>query len=476
MTTDPLHVELSSLLKPVGQEHVLRWWAELSPGEKEALAVQVRGMDLARVNRLARSLRVEAERAPRGGPLQPPPIRSLAAMDAVTRRAAREEGERAIRAGQVACYMVAGGQATRLGIDGPKGTVEVGPVSRKSLFRLHAEKILAASIRYSTEIPWLLLTSDATDRETREFFEREGNFGLGPAQVRFLLQGSLPAFTPDGRILMKTRSEIFMGPDGHGGAIHALSGSGLLDDLLKEGTDVLSYFQVDNPLAPPIDPVFIGLHRLEGAEVSSKVAEKTDPEEKVGVFALRDGSLTVVEYTEISDEDRLARVEGGRLKFRGGNLAIHVMSLSFLDRLREEGLSLPHHPARKIVPALDEAGRPTTPSEPNGVKFESFIFDAIPLARTSFVAEVVREDEFQPIKNAAGKFTLEDARQALSRLHARWLAGVVEVPSDASGSPSQPVEISPMYALDEEELRSRVPPDLQIEGPLYLSPEPVPGE
>lgn len=471
MARDRLHDELSAKLAPIGQEGVLRWWDEISDREREALADQVRGLDLPLTGSLARRA-CEGERQEAStGPLSPPAITSLAGMDRRRIAEVREAGEEAIRAGRVACFMVAGGQATRLGIDAPKGTFPITPVREKTLYRLHAEKILAASRRYGVQIPWLILTSDATESGTREAFARDGWYGLAEGQVTFLCQGSLPAFDTSGRIVMRSRSEIFLSPDGHGGALKALWRSGSIERLDGHGVRVLSYFQVDNPLAPPLDPLFIGLHVVEGAEVSSKVVEKTDPDEKVGAFAIRDGRQCVVEYSELPERDRTARDESGRLLYRGGSIAIHAWSLSFIERLRSEGRSLLYHPARKVVPCADEARRPITPRSTNGIKFESFIFDAIPMAKKGVVVEVRREDEFQPVKSAAGRDTPEEARAALSRLHARWLDPVTPVPRDEAGDPLHPVEISPLYALDAGELRKKAPRGLEVRGPLYLGPD-----
>ena len=470
MGTDALRDELSRLLLPIGQEDVLRWWEELLPKERENLAREVRGLDTALLGELAWALpsRVSAEATP--GKLTPPEIIRPSRLEPARLDAAHKRGEAAIRAGKVACFMVAGGQASRLGIDGPKGAFPIGPVSGKSLFRIHAEKILATTRRFRVNIPWVILTSAANDEETRGIFDEERSFGLDARQVHFLRQGSLPAFDPSGRILLRSKSEIFLGPDGHGGALRALWKGEILGQLIREGKEVLSYFQVDNPLVPAVDPLFLGLHLLEGAEVSSKVAEKTDPEEKVGVFARREDALSVVEYTEVSREDRSARNEAGGLLYWGGNLAIHAWSLSFLDRLRAEGVSLPYHPSLKVVPSLDASGLAVSPASPNGIKFEAFIFDSIPLARKGIVVEVRREEEFQPVKSATGRDTPEEARRAISRLHAGWLEAVTTVPRDPSGEPRFPIEVSPLYAMSAEELRRKAPRDLKIRGPLYLAP------
>ncbi|HVQ26758.1 MAG TPA: UDPGP type 1 family protein, partial [Planctomycetota bacterium] len=356
----------------------------------------------------------------------------------------------ALAAGQVGAFLVAGGQGTRLGYDGPKGRFPVGPITGRSLFAYHAQRVLATSRRYRTEVPLCVLTSAANDASTRAAFEEAGGFGLEPGQVRFLVQGMLPAIDRQGRLLLASRHALSWSPDGHGGSLRALARSGALDELAGRGIRQLFYFQVDNPLARVLDPVFIGHHLLARAEMSTKVVAKTDPAERVGVVARAAGRTRVIEYSDL-DPALAARRDGdGRLTFRAANIAIHVLDLGFVRRLVESGLVLPVHRAEKVVPCLDAQGCPHKPATPNAIKMEQFVFDALPLAERTATQEVPREDEFAPVKNASGADSAETASAALSDQARRWMAAAGLAP------PKGPAEIGPLFALDQDEFLAKL--------------------
>ena len=232
--------------------------------------------------------------------------------------------------------VVAGGQATRLGHDAPKGDFPIGPVSGRTLFALQAQKIRRLRSRYGRGIPWYVMTSSATDAATRIAFSRNHHYGLPKEDVFFLCQGMVPSFDFEGRLILERPDRIFENPDGHGGAIPALLGSGALDDMADRGIDTLFYYQVDNPLVRIADPAFLGFHAQLGAEISCKVVRKLDPMEKVGVVARSEGRIGIVEYTEIDDARRNARGPDGELLFWAGSIAIHVFGREFLRRVASD--------------------------------------------------------------------------------------------------------------------------------------------
>jgi len=456
-----------------GQGHVFRWWDELDGVQREALVAQVAAIDFALVRRLlAERLEGSSEGPGLDGlePFEPIPLPATAEQHAERRRAAAR-GEAAIRAGQAAALVVAGGQGTRLGYDAPKGVYPAGPISGKSLFRLHAEKILAASRRYGVAIPWYVMTSEATDAPTRAYFAEHDYLGLPPDDVLFFRQGSLPAAGLDGRVLLAAKGRVATSPNGHGGTLDALRDTGMLADLRRRGIRVLSYFQVDNPLIRIIDPVFLGYHVERGSDFSSKALPKRDAEEGLGVFCLAGDRVHVVEYSDLPAEHKYARRPDGELRFSAGSIAIHALSVDFIERLGAEGIALPYHRALKKVPCIDDAGRRVEPGEPNGVKFERFIFDALPHANHPVVMMVARAEEFAPIKRAEGEDSPATARQAQVNLFGEWLerAGVA-VARDAEGHVVGSIEISPLYALDADELRSRLPRGAAFDGELHLHP------
>ena len=300
------------------------------------------------------------------------------------------------------------------------------------------------------------------------FFTAKTVFCLEPSDdVFFFVQGMLPSVTPEGKFIMSRDGGLFMNPDGHGGTFTALKKTGCLDIMREKAVEEIFYFQVDNPIVKVCDPVFIGLHNAHTAQMSSKVVKKRSYEEKVGVIARVDGRTRVIEYSDMSDDMRYATNEMEEMLYWAGSIAIHMVRRDFVEQLTGEGgFRLPYHKANKLIPALDEKGNPM---EQNGIKFETFIFDALPLAEKSITMEVLREDEFAPVKNKTGEDSLESSMTMQSDLHASWLkkAGAV-VDKDVL------VEISPLFALDREDLlvhKSEIP--RHIETDLYLK---KPGE
>ena len=360
---------------------------------------------------------------------------------------AAELGREILSQGKLAVVVVAGGQGSRLGISGPKGVVPVSPVKGKSLFQIHAEKILALERRYSGSIPFFIMTSRDNDAETRAFFKEHAYFGLKRDNVFFFMQGMLPSVSPEGRFLLDRTGALFMNPDGHGGTLRALHESGSLAVMHERGIEEIFYFQVDNPLVSVADPLFVGLHHQAGAQMSSKVCRKRDFSEKVGVIALQGGRTTVIEYSDMPDDMRYAVDGQGQMVYWAGSIAIHMLRLDFVERLTAGGLSLPFHRAAKKIPALDEQGNPV---EIEGIKFETFIFDALPFAEASVTLEVRREDEFAPVKNMSGEDSLDTCRAMQVALHRSWLAGAgITVDGGVA------VEISPLLALDRDDVARR---------------------
>jgi UDP-N-acetylglucosamine/UDP-N-acetylgalactosamine diphosphorylase len=451
---------LRDLAKEYGQEHIFRFWDELRTEEKLSLLEQLRNVDFALTERLLQES--PGTRTPQEkGVLRPAPIIPLpgSAKEERERRAAQEKGEALLREGRVACYLVAGGQGTRLGFNGPKGTFTIGPVSQRSLFQIHAEKIRALSVRYGATVPWYILTSEGNHQATIDFFQEKQFFGLGPEDVHFFQQEMLPAVDTQGKFLLQSKSHILTSPNGHGGSLKALHKSGALKDMRDRGVDTVFYFQVDNPLVAMCDPVFLGHHALGGSEMSSKVVRKSSWEERVGVIVLRDGVLTVIEYSDLSDEEAKAMLSDGSLKYWAGSIAVHALSVDFVERLNKGGFSLPYHRASKKVPYLDPTGNLCEPEKNNAIKFETFVFDALNRARNSMTLEVSREEEFSPVKNATGNDSPLKSRKDMTALYLRWLESCgAKIEWGEDGSFEGHVEINPRSALDAGDLSKHVKP------------------
>jgi len=440
-----------------GQGQVFRFYDELSEAEREQLLTRAAEIDLEEVAGLVEThLRAgEAEDEAFGG-LDPAPYEPLPEHggDAAAWETARQIGAKALRAGRVAAFTVAGGQGTRLGYDGPKGTFPVTPVSGKSLFQVFAEKIARTAERFGTDIHWFILTSEINNAPTVASFVENNYFGLPEDHVHFIVQGLVPAVDHDGKILMADKATIAMTPDGHGGALRALVRSGATARMKDLGIDCISYFQVDNPLVPCIDPTFVGFHLQGGSELSSKMIPKAYPLEKVGMFCLRDGKTTVIEYSDMPEEQQKETLPDGSLRYVAGSVAIHVFDREFVERVGGDGAGakLPFHRADKKIPHVNAEGKRVEPEDPNGVKFEMFVFDALPLAENPVIIEGARLQNFSPVKNAEGKDSPKTCKEDQSRMFADWLqAAGAPVETDENGLPGITFEISHRFAADRED-------------------------
>ncbi len=458
--------EIRQRFQRYGQEHVLSWWERLDDEERRGLIEQLASIDLDHLSRLY-AQREHTYRPPDSSRIKPLDIVPADAPDNAAMRAA---GEAALRRGEVAALVVAGGQGSRLGFDQPKGMYSIGPISRKSLFQIHAEKVLALGRRYGRQPPLLIMTSPATDAETRQFFAEHAYFGLPDEEVFFFCQGTMPALDlATGKLLLEAPGRLFLSPDGHGGALTALRKSGLLECLRRRGIRHLFYFQVDNPLVKVADPIFLGRHLSQRSEASSKIVPKQGPKDRLGNLVLVDGRCCMIEYSDLPDSLANERDANGRLRLWAGSPAIHFFDVDFLARVTEGAGLLPYHIARKKVPYLDEQGQIVQPQRENALKFERFIFDVLPLAERWLVMETSHREEFAPLKNAEGADSPQTVQAALTNLAADWLTRAgIDVPRTANGEPAVVLEVSPLFALDADEFAQRVDRNIRINGATYF--------
>ncbi len=457
-----------------GQGQIFAFFDTLDPQGQERLLAEAAEVDLAEVDRLNQALIFGKGAAGIDlSDLSPAPYEALpeAGGDPAAWAKAFTTGEEALRAGRVAAFTVAGGQGTRLGYNGPKGTFPVTPILKKTLFQVFAEKILAASRRYGKPIPWFIMTSHQNHEETETFFREMSYFGLDRSKVILFKQGRMPAVGFDGKILLETPGSLALSPDGHGGSLRALDRSGALDKMDQWGVDIISFFQVDNPLVRCIDPAFIGWHLLRGSEMSSKTVPKAYAEEKLGHFCRQHGHQVVIEYSDLPmSYQKEVDPTTGKLRYLAGSIAIHILSREFVRRMAKGGGELPFHRADKKIATIDAQGHPVKPDKPNGVKFELFVFDALPFAQNPVVVETKRSDDFSPVKNAEGVDSPKTCRDDQIRLWAKWMAAQgARVPSD----PTQiALEVSPLFGYDLRtfsESWTRLPhPPAVVDG-LYLA-------
>jgi len=456
--------EFLKVLEHFGQHHILEHFRALSSHQKEVFLEANRDLDLRLVFNLYRQFSGTDNSGRVPGTISPPRIICIPQGSGEHDDAlgARSVGESLLRRQKVAVLIVAGGQGSRLGFEGPKGTFPLSPIKGKTLFQLFAEQIKSLSARFGVTIPLLIMTSGDNHEDTTRFFHKNRYFGLVPDTVHFFTQEVLPALSPEGRLILRDEVRFYTSPNGHGGSLKALSDSGLLARLTAAGYEELFYCQVDNPLVRIADPVFLGYHSLAGSQATTKVVRRRSVDEKVGVYLDVNGKDAVIEYSDLDEGLMEAVDEKGEILYWAGNTAIHIFSLSFIKDLNSDGFALPYHCAKKSAYVTSSDWEPASIDV---WKFETFVFDAIPLAQNTCCMEVAREEEFAPVKNKDGPDSPDTARQALIDLHHTWLekAGIA-VPADAK------VEISPLFALTPEEaaekLRTRkvVPsPDIYIE-------------
>ena len=465
-STDPL-VAIDDLLRKHEQTHLLRFWSDLNEAEQSRLVDQIEAIDFEQVSVLSQAKKtsqVLQELASKAGPPQ-----AIRKGDNTNKQQVDQLAEDALSMGKVGVVLVAGGQGTRLGFPHPKGMLEIGPISKRTLFQFHIDQLKAISKRYRCEIPIYVMTSPATHEETVKYFEEADHFGISTDNLHLFCQGTMPAVdAKTGRVLMSEVGEISLSPDGHGGMLEAFQKSGCFDHAKNRGIEQIFYFQVDNPLVAICDVDLLGRHLLEESELTTQVVAKKNPEDRVGNVVEVDGTTMVIEYSDLPLEVANQRNADGSLKLWAGNIAVHVFDLQFLERMTTELNALPFHVAKKKVRYVDADGNSIDPVEPNAIKFERFIFDLLPLAKNAIVVETDEKRRFAPVKNAssASSDTPETARAAIvreSRLIIESAGGIVD--------PDVIVEINPLFALDSDEFISKIEGPIHITAPTYFSPE-----
>ena len=475
MRAQKIYEDIKKLLKRHHQSHLLAFWDQLNTTQKQDLLAQIQQLDFEKIKYWVANCVMKSSSAAISTDLVPASFYSSEPADTQQHRKyarAVELGKKLIRQSKVAAFVVAGGQGTRLGYDGPKGNFPISPVKNKTLFQIFAESIAAASQKYQAICLWYIMTSPLNHAETIEIFHSNNYYGLDEKNVFIFQQGTLPNFNSDGKILLADKARISCSPDGHGGSLKALYQSGAIEDMKRRGVEFVSYFQVDNPLINIFDPLFIGLHALDKAEMSSRTVIKTDPYEKIGNFCLIDGRLTVIEYSDLPDELAEMQNPDGSLTFGLGSIAIHIISRAFVERLNADGFALPLHGAVKKIPHIDRQGKPVEFDEPGSIKLESFVFDALPLASKSIILETLRNEEFAPTKNATGIDSVDTTRQMMVDRAAAWLesAGLI-IPKKPDGSIDCVLEIAPSFALEKDDIKAKLNriPQIKPKDKIYLS-------
>ena len=397
--------ELFDVLKEHGQEHIIEAYEKLDAAGKEKLAAQVERIDWSMV-----AMAGHEELAQERGKLEP-----LSALEVSEIEANKEKYEQigldAIRASKVGAVLLAGGQGTRLGSDGPKGKYNIGITKDVYIFERLIRNLLDVTDKAGCFVPLYIMTSDKNNDETIEFFEEKNYFGYPKDFVKFFKQEMAPSVDFDGKLYMETPDSLSLSPNGNGGWFYSMAVNGIVDDVKARGIEWLNIFAVDNVLQRIADPIFVGATIDSGRVSGSKVVRKADANEKVGVLCLEDGRPSIVEYYEMTDEIINSREANGELSYNFGVILNYLFRIDKLEEIMDA--KMPVHVVEKKIPYMDKEGNYIKPETPNGYKFELLVLDMIHLLDNCLSFEVVRNYEFAPIKNKTGVDSVESAQALL---------------------------------------------------------------
>lgn len=399
-------------LRKYNQQHLLNYAKDLSEEEYKNLIEEIEAIDFDLVTKLYKDTKNSAELLNADkGEITPLPCVDKASMSKEEYNNYYNLGISLMKQGKYAALTMAGGQGTRLGYSGPKGSYFLGEPINKSLFQIQCQRLAARNKELGCIIPWYIMTSRENDLQTKQFFRDNDYFGYDKNSIMFFKQGFLPMLLEDGRIVMTDKKTIKQGADGHGGVFKAAIDSGAVADMKRRGVEWIFVGGIDNILVRLDDPLFVGYLAANNFRLGGKSLIKRDPYEKAGVFCKRGGRPCVIEYTEISDEMAHATDEQGKYLYGDLHILCNMFNIGVFDDMANCGL--PYHVAHKKTDYIDEHGNLIKPDAPNAYKYEAFMFDAFEYYENMGILRVKREEEFAPIKNKEG----QDSPQSATELY-----------------------------------------------------------
>ena len=394
------------ILKEYGQEHLLKYYDELSESEQKELLSQIELIDFSVLDNLKEENRFTASR----GKFEPLGAATIEDIEQNSEKYSAA-GTEAIKAGKVAAVLLAGGQGTRLGFDKPKGMFNVGIARELYIFQCLINNLMDVVKETGAWVPLYIMTSEKNNDDTVSFLKEKDFFGYNSDYVKFFVQDMAPSVDFSGKIYMESKSRISISPNGNGGWFTSLVRAGLLDEIKAKGIEWINVFAVDNVLQRIADPLYVGAVISSGLQSGGKVVSKADPDERVGVLCLEDGMPSIVEYYEMTEEMRTLRDEKDELAYKFGVILNYLFSVDKLESILND--KLPVHVVDKKIPYMDENGEFIKPDKPNGHKFETLVLDMVHMQDSCLPYEVVRNREFAPIKNPTGVDSVESARELL---------------------------------------------------------------
>lgn len=397
---------INDLLKKYNQEHLLKFYDELSDNEKKQLIDDISSIDFEKMEEIYnnREKNITANKE-----VSFAPYIDKSKLSIEDKERYEQLGTKLIKSGKFAVCSMAGGQGSRLGHNGPKGTFIVQLDKPKSIFEILIDKLKSAYKEYGVYINWYIMTSEANDADTQNFFMNNNYFDYPKEYIRFFKQGELPLMTFDGKMILENKGKVFKAADGNGGVFEALYKNNILTDMKEKGIEYLSIGNVDNILIKQVDSLLLGMMFDSKYDLACKSIIKRSPDEPVGVFCKLNNRPSVIEYIDL-DEEKAKMIDGnGELVFGEAYFGNNFMSRALLEKIANQ--KLPVHAAKKKNQYINDNGEIVVPETPNTYKFEAFIFDAFEVADDFLILRTKREEEFAPIKNKDGVDSPETARK-----------------------------------------------------------------
>ena len=388
------------------QEHILRDFDNLSEDKKKVFLQQIENINWSDIQMIGKN-----ESSARGEFSVPPAV----SVEEINQNKDKytAAGIEAIKKGEVAAVLLAGGMGTRLGFDLPKGCFNVGITRELYIFECLINNLLDVVKMAGVFVPLYIMTSEKNDEVTRSFLEEHNYFGYDKSFVKFFIQDMACAVDYNGKLLLEEKGRLATSPNGNGGWFTSMVKAGLNKDLHERNIKWINIFAVDNVLQRIVDPCFVGATILGNYQSASKVVRKVEPHEKMGLLCLEDGKPSIVEYYEMSKEMAEARDSDGSLKYKYGVTLNYLFALDKLEEIVNNKLVV--HVVEKKIPYLNENDELISPTEPNGYKFELLVLDMIHMMDNNLAFEVEREKEFAPIKNLHGNDSVDSARELLKK-------------------------------------------------------------
>lgn len=408
---------VKEMLEKYEQEQLLDNYENMTQKQQEDLLNEILTIDFSQIEKLYEQ--TKKQKIEKTDVIEPISYIEKAKMTIEEKKYYEEIGIELIRQGKYAVITMAGGQGTRLGHNGPKGTYDLGLASHKSIFQILCETLKEAKEKYGVFVPWYIMTSRQNHEDTVTFFEKNQYFGYPKEDVLFFKQGELPVVNEGGKLLLDKEAHINEAADGHGGIFVSMRKNAVIYDMKARGIEWAFIGGVDNVLVKMVDPIFVGLCIEKKVLAGGKSVVKACPEEHVGVFCRRNGRPSVIEYTEISKEMAEEIDDKGELKYGESHILCNIFNIEAIEEISKD--KLPYHSAHKKVEYIDNRGNLIKPEEPNAYKFEAFLFDAFESLEDMAIMRVKREEEFAPVKNAEGVDSPETARQLYRKFY-----GIIE--------------------------------------------------